>query len=84
MRFKILALLSLAVSALVFSGCDGGRAQMEKKEANLLGLATYQPDSYEPVGSSTFAVSTDELYDRDNVQGSKVTLFWGLVTLKDY
>lgn len=84
MRFKILALLSLAVSALAFTGCDGGRAQMEKKEANLLGLATYEADSYKSVGSNTFAVSTDDLYDRDNVQGSKVTLFWGLVTLKDY
>ncbi|MDP4644718.1 MAG: hypothetical protein NWS71_09795 [Opitutales bacterium] len=84
MRFKILALLSLAVSALVFSGCDGGRAQMEKKQANLLGIASYEPDSYVPAGTNTIAVSTDDLYDRDNVQGSKVTLFWGLITLKDY
>ncbi len=84
MRFKILALCSIAASALIFSGCDGGRAQMEKKEAHLLGAVSYEPESYAPSGPTTFAVSTDELYDRDNYQGSKVTLLWGLITLKDY
>lgn len=84
MRIKILALLSLSFAALVFTGCDGGTAQMGPKEANILGVAAFEKESYEPTGPATFAVSTDELYTRRNFQGSKTTFLWGLVTLKDY
>ncbi|HAV13337.1 MAG TPA: hypothetical protein DCX06_07605 [Opitutae bacterium] len=84
MLTKFLAPLLLAATALVFTACDGGRAQMEKKEANLLGVASYQDENYSPTGPATIAVHTDELYDRDNPSGKKVTLLWGLITLKDY
>ena len=84
MRTKFIAPLLIATSAIVFTACDGGRAQLEKKEANLLGLATYEPESFQSATPATFAVSTDELYDRDNVSGDKVTLLWGLITLQDY
>ncbi|MDQ8194951.1 hypothetical protein QEH59_10970 [Coraliomargarita sp. SDUM461004] len=84
MRIKILALLSLSFAALVFTGCDGGKAQMGTQEANLLGIAKVEKESYQPSGSTTFAISTDELYTRKNYDGDKVTLLWGLVTLKDY
>lgn len=81
---KLLVLFSLATSAFLFTGCDGGRAAMGPKEAHVLGIADYRSDSYAPTGPNTFAVSTDELYSRENYSGKKVTLFWGLVTLKDY
>ena len=84
MRLNFLAPFLVAALALIFSGCDGGRAQMEKNEANALGIIKYEDDNYSPSGVSTFAVSTNELYDRDNVGGKKVTLLWGLITLKDY
>lgn len=84
MTKKILLLLSLSICGLVFTGCDGGTAQMGPKEANVLGIAKMETDSYEPTGPSTFAVSVDELYSRKNFQGEKATLLWGLVTLKDY
>lgn len=84
MRIKILALLSLSIAALVFTGCDGGSAQMGPKEANVLGLARVDKEAYLPTGINTFAVSTDELYTRKNFDGDKVTLFWGLITIKDY
>jgi len=84
MRIKILALLSLSSAALVFTGCDGGTAQMGPKEANILGIAKVEKASYQPSAPTTFAVSTDELYTRKNFQGDQVTLLWGLVTLKDY
>ena len=38
MRCKTLTLLSLAAAALVFTGCDGGKAQMTPGETNVLGL----------------------------------------------
>jgi hypothetical protein len=84
MRIKILALLSLSLAALVFSGCDGGTAQMGPQEANLLGIAKIQKESYQPSGPATFAVTTDELYTRRNYDGTKATFLWGLVTIKDY
>lgn len=84
MRIKILALLSLSLTALAFTGCDGGSAQMGPKEANLLGIAKLEKESYAPTGPATIALSSDELYTRKNYDGSKTTLFWGLVTLKDY
>ncbi len=84
MRLKILALLSIATSALLFSGCDGGHAQMGPKETNVLGIVKIEKASYAPTGLNTFALSTDELYTRRNFSGDKATFLWGLVTLKDY
>lgn len=84
MRIKILALLTLSLTALVFTGCDGGTAQMGPKEANALGIAKINKDHYQNTGPATFAVSTDELYTRKNFQGDQVTFLWGLITLKDY
>ncbi|MBC8189837.1 MAG: hypothetical protein H8E75_05335 [Puniceicoccaceae bacterium] len=84
MRIQRLALLSFSLAALVFTGCDGGSAQMGPKEANLLGLAKVEKAAYSPSGPTTFALSSDELYTRKNFQGGKATLLWGLITLKDY
>lgn len=85
---KLLPLVLFSIVALVFTGCDGGSAQMGPnslyQEANLLGLAKIEASNYGPTGSDTLAVSTDELYTRKNVSGDKVTLLWGLITLKDY
>ena len=57
---------------------------MAPKEANVLGIAKIEKDSYAPTGPATIEVKTDELYTRKNVSGDKVTLLWGLITLKDY
>jgi Rieske Fe-S protein len=84
MRIKVFALLALFVATLSMTGCDKGRAQMGPRETNLLGVAKIQKENYTPTGETTFAISTDELYNRRNFSGDKVTLLWGLVTLKDY
>ena len=90
---KTLVLLSLSIAALVFTGCDGGTAQMGPKEANALGalgipnalgILKIEKQNYQPTKATTVPVSTDELYTRKNFQGSKTTFLWGLVTLKDY
>jgi hypothetical protein len=57
---------------------------MGPREANLLGIAKIQKENYTPTGQATFAISSDELYGRENFSGDKLTLFWGLATLKDY
>ncbi len=84
MRIKIIALLSLSFAALVFTGCDGGSAQMGPKEAHLLGVAKVEKASYQATRPATFAVSTDELYTRKNFDGTKATFLWGLFTFTDY
>ena len=88
MHHKYIALLlTLASAALCLTGltgCDTGRAQMGPREANFLGIAKVERESYTPTGPNTFAVHTDEILNRKNFSGDKVTLFWGLVTLKDY
>lgn len=81
---KTLSLVSISIAALVLTGCDGGSAQMGPKEANVLGIVQIDKENYGSTGATTFALSTDELYTRKNVSGDKVTLLWGLVTLKDY
>lgn len=84
MRTKIIALLSISISALIFTGCDGGTSQMGPKEANLLGLAEIKKAHYQTSGPTTFSLSTDELYTRKNFGGNQVSLLWGLITIKDY
>lgn len=84
MRIKLITLLAVLSAALFLSGCDRGKSQMGQREANLLGVAKIEKDNYTPSGVNTFAVSSDELYKRKNFSGDKVTLFWGLITLKDY
>ena len=84
MRIKIIALLSISISALIFTGCNGGTTQMGPKEVNLLGIAKISKAHYQPSGPATIPVSTDELYTRKNFGGNQVSLLWGLITLKDY
>ncbi len=84
MRCKILALLSLAASALVFTGCDGGKASMAPEETNVLGLYKNVQESYSHTSPTSFIIKSDELYTRKNFSGDKTTLLWGLVTIEDY
>ena len=84
MHNKIIAILSISFSALIFTGCDRGTSQMGPKEANLLGIAKINKAHYQPSGPATFSLSTDELYTRKNFSGDQVSFLWGLITLKDY
>ena len=84
MRTKIIALLSISISVLIFTGCDGGTSQLGPKEANLLGIAKINKAHYQPSGPATFSLNTDELYSRKNFSGNQVSLLWGLITIKDY
>lgn len=84
MRFKLVSLLAIAFTAFFFTACDKGQSQMGPRETNILGAVKVQKENYTPSGVATTAVSTDELYTRNNFSGDKVTLFWGLITLKDY
>lgn len=84
MHIKLVSLLALVGASLFLTGCDRGQSQMGAREANLLGVVKLEKENYQPTNSTTFAVSTDELYSRKNFSGDKATFLWGLVTLKDY
>ena len=84
MRCKILTLLALAAAVLVFTGCDGGKAQMTTGETNVLGLYKNVQESYAPTSPNSFTINSDELYTRKNFSGDKTTLLWGLITFEDY
>jgi len=84
MRCKTLTLLSLAAAALVFTGCDGGKAQMTPETTNVLGLYKNAQESYAPTSPNSFTINSDELYTRKNFSGDKTTLLWGLITFEDY
>jgi hypothetical protein len=84
MCFKAVSLAALLVASFILSGCDSGRAQSGPKEVNVLGIAKYEKAAYTPTSSTTFPLSTDELYTRRNFSGDKATFLWGLVTIKDY
>jgi len=84
MRIKIISLFFVSALVLLMTGCDKGQAQMGPRETNLLGIAKVERESYTHTGLSTFAVETDELYDRNNFSGDKYTFLWGLITIRDY
>lgn len=85
MRCKILALFSLAASALVFSGCrDEGTAQMAPEETNVLGIYKNVQESYASTPDTSFVINSDELYTRKNFSGDKTSLLWGLIVIEDY
>ena len=84
MHSKIITLLTIAVAALFFTGCKSNTAQMAPSETNILGIVKVEEASYAASSPTTVAVSTNELFSRQDISGDKVTLFWGLITLKDY
>lgn len=57
---------------------------MGQGESHLLGVAKVERADYTPTRPTTFAISSDEIISRENFSGDKVTLLWGLITLKDY
>jgi len=81
---KVTSLLLVSAAALCMTGCDRERAHIAPREANVLGIVHVQEDAYTHTGANTFALSTDEVVSRKNFSGNKATLFWGLITLKDY
>ena len=74
----------LILTALLFSGCSLSPDANGKKQANLLGIIQYEEASYQHTSTTTIALATDEVLAQKNYSGDKVTLLWGLITLKDY
>ena len=74
----------LALTALLFSGCSLSPDANGKQQANLLGIIKYEQASYQHVGPNTVQIASDEVVKQKEYSGDKLSLLWGLITLKDY
>ena len=84
MKFKLPMLLTSFAALCFFPACSSKQPQIAPKTTNILGIYKSEPAAYSAAKSNTFSLSTTELMGRDNITGNKVTLLWGLITLKDY
>ncbi|CAI8328870.1 MAG: Uncharacterised protein [Opitutia bacterium UBA7350] len=74
----------LALATLVFSGCSLNPDADGRKQISLMGVFEYEQDSHQPISPTTLAISSDEVSPQKEYSGDRLTLLWGLITLKDY
>lgn len=86
MNTKRFLAAGLCAAALFASGCTATRVTASGgRETTLLGGAmTVATDSFQPTTPVTLDVDTSKLVGAGNLTGTKVSLFWGLITLHDY
>lgn len=79
-------LLAAALILLAFaSGCATRNTSSGGKETNVLGGAMIvSKDSFQPTTPATLDADTSKIVGKNGPSGNKVSLFWGLITLKDY
>ncbi len=79
-------LLAAALVLLAFaSGCATRNTSSGGKETNVLGGAMIvSKDSFQPTTPATLDADTSKIVGKNGPSGNKVSLFWGLITLKDY
>lgn len=82
MRKKAL-LIPIVLGTAALTGCGGSKI-VSTNETNLLGIVRYEKAVYTPTGPATFSIASDEIDAREIFSGDKLSLFWGLITLKDY
>ncbi len=80
-----LPLAATLVLVLLTSGCATRNTGSGGKETTLLGGAiTYSKDSFQPTTPATVDADTTKIIGKNGPSGSKTTLLWGLITLRDY
>ena len=81
-RLQLAALLGLLV---LTSGCATRNTMSGGKETSVLGGAvTVATESFQPSPPTTLDVDTSKIAGKKGPSGKEVSLFWGLVTLRDY
>lgn len=82
---SFLPLIALSALLALGTGCATRTTSSGGKETNVLGGAvTVERDSFQPPTPTTLDVDTSKIVGRNGPSGKKVSLFWGLVTLRDY
>lgn len=72
--------------ALAGTGCSSvsNNPQAADKSSNFLGLVRIEPRSYAYTQPASFEIHTNDLIEKPNMSGNKVSLIWGLINLEDY
>ena len=79
---RLAAVLTLVACA---SGCATRNTSSGGRETTLLGGAvTGAADSFQPTRPTTVDTDVSKLVGKNGPSGSKVTILWGLITLRDY
>ena len=83
---KITFQLVSFVAVLAFStGCATRTNTSGGKETTVLGGAvTVSRDSFQPTPPTTIDTDTSKIAGKSGPSGKKVSLFWGLLTFRDY
>lgn len=83
---RVLVLLGFALGAASFlGGCATRNTASGGKETNILGGAVaVSTQSFQPPTPATLDVDTSKIVGKGDPSGRKVSLFWGLITLRDY
>lgn len=85
MKSKLPVVFAALALLAVSSGCASRTTSSGAKETTVLGGAvTVAKDSFQPAGAATIDTDTSKLTGKDGPSGKKVTLFWGLLTFRDY
>lgn len=80
-----LLLPAAAFAVLLCSGCATKTTASGGRETNILGGAvTVASNSFQPPTPATLDTDVSKIVGRGNPSGKKVSLFWGLLTFKDY
>lgn len=83
--FRGLLLLATLLGSVAASGCATRNTISGGKETTVLGGAvTVATDSFQPTPATTIDADTSKIVGRSGPSGKKVSLFWGLLTLRDY
>lgn len=80
-----LLLPAAACAVLLSSGCATKTTASGGRETNILGGAvTVASNSFQPPTPATLETDVSKIVGRGDPSGKKVSLFWGLLTFKDY
>ena len=83
---KILLLTLLITVNLV--GCFHRSHYQPKKYTDksyhFLGLMKVEPASFDRSDDTLLSIHSDDFSSQDHYSGDKISLFWGLISIKDY
>ncbi len=74
------------VLATCGAGCStsAGRPLAADQNRNLAGLIKIEPNSFSRTSPATVDLHTNELIEKPDSSGTKISLLWGWFTLEDY
>lgn len=80
-----LLLPAAACAVLLTSGCATKTTASGGRETNILGGAvTVATNSFQPPTPATLDTDLSKITGKGDPSGKKVSLFWGLLTFRDY